>query len=128
VTPPPLPGQFDEQKLRAATAANIFLPGTGLFILGHRKTGAAFAVLFLLCFLSVLIVFLVGYANYLSAAMDADILKNDRLESIGEGFHKGWLLTLAGLGGVIYLAAVIQFKRIKNRIADKPENQSLLNS
>jgi hypothetical protein len=117
MTPPPLPGQLDQHKLRLATAANVFLPGTGLYMLGHRKAGAAYAALFLLCFLGVLVLFLVGYANYLSAAMDQDILKGNKLESIGEGFHKPWLLTLASLGGVIYLIATIQFKRIKNRIA-----------
>ena len=114
MTPPPLPVQFDPQKLRIAAAANVFLPGAGLFMLGHRKPGAAYAVLFLLSFVGVLVLFLVGYANYLSAAMDPDILKGNRLESIGEGFHKGWLLALAGAGTVIYVAATIQFKRVKN--------------
>ena len=118
MTPPPLPGQEnpgDLQKLRLATAANVFCPGAGLFLIGHRKLGAVLAGLFLLCFSAVLILFLFGYANYLSSALDPDILKDNKLEEIGQGFHKGWLLTLAGIGAVIYAISTIQFSRLKKK-------------
>ena len=117
MTPPPLPGQLNQEKLRLATAANVFLPGAGVFILGHRKAGAILSGVFLVCFLGVLVLFVVGYANYLSTAFDPDILKDNKLESIGDGFHKDWLLILAAVGAVIYIVATILFKRIKDSLA-----------
>jgi len=112
VNPPPLPGQ---PNLRVAKAANVFLPGAGLYLLGHRRSGGILAGLFLLCFLAVLALFVVGYSNYLSAAFDPDLLKPGKLEQIGEGFHQGWLLSLAAIGGVIYATATVLFNRARRR-------------
>jgi len=117
MTPPPLPGQPGTDTLRLATTANVLLPGAGLFILGRRKAGAIYAGLFLLCFLIVLVLFLVGYANYLTTAMDPDLLQGNKLEQIGQGFHKEWLMALAGFGVVIYALSTVQFSRVKGGFA-----------
>jgi hypothetical protein len=103
----------DPQKLRLATAANIFLPGAGLFVLGHRRSGGVLAGLFLICFLAVFFLFLIGYVNYLSASMDPDVLKDGKLEEIGRGFHANWLLAIAVMGGIIYAIASVLFSRAK---------------
>jgi len=105
----------DEATLRRAAAANIFLPGAGLFLLGHRRTGAALAGLFLVCFLAVMIVFLAGYVNYLKAALDPNVLQGDKLEQIGAGFHVPWVLGLAGFGALIYALAIVLFIRERAR-------------
>ena len=115
--PPPLPASVKaSSQLRLAKAANMFLPGAGLFLLGRRVQGAVLAGLFLAAFLAVLVLFLVGYANYFSAAVGDDLFKPGRLEEIGTGFHQAWLVAIAGVGAVIWAIAAILFSREKKRL------------
>lgn len=115
MNPPPLPGPSDPNKLRLATAANIFLPGAGLIVLGRRRSGLLLAGSFLVCFLGVVMLFLAGYVNYLNTALGDDLLKEGALEGIGDGFHRGWLLTFASFGGAIYIIATVLFSRAKRK-------------
>lgn len=118
-SPPPLPGvetSVQGKHLKFAAALNWFLPGAGLFYLGRKVTGAVLAGTFLLSFLSVLVVFLVGYARYLSLAMSDDLLQGDKLEQAGTAFHQPWLIALAIVGGVIYLVSSILFAQAKRQV------------
>lgn len=115
VSPPPLPSPT--RNLRAASAINVILPGAGLFYLGHRRSGGIIAGLFLACFVVALGTFLVGYVNYLSVALDPQILEGNRLEEIGASFHQGWLMAFALLGAILYLVSTVLFMRAKRQFA-----------
>ncbi len=105
-----------ERQLRYATAANVFLPGAGLFLLGDRRAGAIVAGVFLACFVAVMAVFLTGYVNYLKMALDPEVLQGNKLERIGEGFHLAWVITFAAAGVVIYVVATAMFIRARARV------------
>lgn len=115
--PPPLPGHR-AANLRRATAANVFLPGAGLYLLGQRTLGVVLIASFLACFAAVLAIFLSGYAGYLRAALDPELLGGDRLERMGEGFHVTWLLALAGLGVTVYAVATVLFVRARGAVRE----------
>jgi hypothetical protein len=111
--PPPLPAA---KNLRLAGALNVFLPGAGLFYLGRRVIGATLAGAFLVCFLSVMTIFLVGYARYLSIAMSENLLEGNKLEEAGAAFHQKWLISLALAGGAIYVCSMVLFGLTKRQI------------
>ena len=95
------------KSFRLAATLNLFLPGSGLFYLGHRLVGALLAVAFLLCLLASLAIFLIGYAQYLTLALDAQILEGDKLEKMSALFRPGWLVGLLIAGVVIYLISLV---------------------
>jgi len=109
-SPPALPV---EKKLRLASALNMFLPGAGLFFLGRRTTGGILAGLFLGCFFAVVIIFLVGYIQYLSIALDPNLLQGNKLEEAGAAFHQSWLIGLATAGAAIYFCSTVLFSIAK---------------
>lgn len=113
--PPALPPDAKEALRRKAAAANVFLPGAGLFLLGHRRLGAGIAAVFLVAFLAVIGVFVAGYANYLKVALDPDVLRGDQLEHVGSGFHLPWILSLAALGVAVYVFGTLAFLRLRKR-------------
>jgi hypothetical protein len=102
-------------KLEHANALNVFLPGAGLFYLGHRLVGACLAGAFLGCFTAILTVFGIGYYQYLRIALSEDLLKGDNLEQAGASFHQGWLLGLAALGMVLYLISAVLYSIAKRK-------------
>lgn len=116
--PPPLPAAG--KSLRLAGGLNLLLPGAGLVYLGHRRTGTAFALAFLFCFLAELGIFVVSYGRYLSMALGDDLLKNDNLEQIGAVFPRAWLIGFAGAGLVIYLWSMALFSVAKRKLAAPP--------
>lgn len=115
VAPPPLPSQ--PKSLRMAAAINVILPGAGLFYLGHRRSGGIIAGLFLGVFLVTVVTFLVGYINYLSIALDPQILEGNKLEEVGASFHQGWLMVFALVGAILYLISTVLFMRAKRQLA-----------
>jgi hypothetical protein len=104
-------------RLRTASAINVFLPGGGLFWLGQRLLGLWLAGTFLACFTAIMIIFLIGYSRYLSIALSENLLEGDNLEQAGAAFHQPWLLSLAGVGLVIYAISAVLFSRAKRRYA-----------
>jgi len=113
--PPPLP----QKNLRLAATLNFFFPGAGLFYLGERTQGAILATAFLICLVSVLSIFLIGYARYLNIALGADIMQEGRLEQIGTVFHPRWLVGLAIAGTVIHLVSMGAFSVVKRKLQAK---------
>lgn len=107
-------------SLRLAAGANVLLPGTGLVLIGDRVFGIVLAALFLTCFLGVAGLFVKGYANYLNTALGDDLLKGDRLEKIGDGFHRPWLLSFAAGGILVYAVSSIRFAQVKRRLETPP--------
>ena len=95
------------RNLRTAGLLNLFLPGAGQFYLGQRLFGMVLLVLFIGCFAGAVGIFLVGFGNYLTLALDGNILEGDRLEQIGKALHPRWLIGLAISGAAIYLASFI---------------------
>ena len=112
-TPPPLPGQ---KNIRLARALNGFLPGAGLFYLGRRVAGAVLAGTFMVCFLAMMTIFVVGYGHYLSIAMSENLLEGTTLEQAGASFHQNWLVSLAISGGAIYACSAILFAVTRRRL------------
>ena len=102
-----------------ASAINFFLPGAGLFWLGHRLAGICLSGAFLSCFLAIMVIFLVGYSRYLSIALSENLLEGNNLEQAGAAFHLGWLLGLAGVGLIIYGISAVLFSRAKRRVAQQ---------
>jgi hypothetical protein len=119
-SPPPLLPAAGK-NLRVAGGLNLFLPGAGLFYLGQRRTGAALAIAFLVCFLAEIGIFIVSYGRYLSLAMSDDLMKNDNLERIGAVFPRAWLIGFAAAGLVIYLWSMMLFSVAKRNVAP-PQN------
>ncbi len=109
-------GDVIERQLRYATAANVFLPGAGLFLLGERRAGSIVAGVFLACFVAVMAIFLTGYVNYLKMALDPEVLQGNKLERIGDGFHLAWVIAFAAAGVVIYVVATAMFIRVRARV------------
>jgi len=99
--------------LRLASALNVFLPGSGLFFLGRRRTGTILALTFLLCFVALVAIFLVAYARYLQLALSDDILKEGRLEAVGQVFPRAWMVGLAVAGLVIHGISSVLFAQAK---------------
>jgi len=116
VTPPPLPAQ---KSLRWISALNVFLPGSGLIFLGRWRTGLILAAAFLLCFSSLLVIFLIGYARYLQIALGDDILKDGQLEQVATIFPRAWMVGLAVAGLVIHGISSILFAKVKREIDPK---------
>jgi hypothetical protein len=110
--PPPLP----QKNLRLAAALNFFFPGAGLLYLGERIWGAILASAFVICLVSVLSIFLIGYSQYLSIALGGDIMQEGRLEQIGTVFHPAWLIGLAIAGTVIHLTSMAAFSIAKRKL------------
>jgi hypothetical protein len=115
MNPPPLP-EANAVSVRRASAANIILPGAGLFLVGRRRLGAVLAGIFLASFVAVFGLFIFGYASYLNAALDPELLQEGRLERAAEGFHLAWLLGAAAIGMVSYVVATILFLRVRRRL------------
>lgn len=113
-SPPPLPGATN---LRAATGLNYFLPGAGFFLVGQPRTGALFAGAFLGCFVTVLALFLVGYARYMSLALNSDLLNEGELEKVGAAIPRAWIIGFVLVGVVIQVVSAIKFAALKKRMA-----------
>lgn len=109
-TPPPLP---PGKNLKRAAALNLFLPGAGLIYLGRYRAGGVLAGAFLACFGTLMVMFLIGYARYLQLALSDDLLKDGRLEQLGEVFPRAWFAGLAATGLVIYIISSVLMVRMK---------------
>jgi hypothetical protein len=112
-TPPPLPAA---KSLKRAAALNFFLPGAGLIYLGRHRAGGILAGAFLACFGTLMVMFLIGYARYLQLALSDDLLKDGKLEQLGEIFPRGWFAGLAAAGLVIYVISSVMMVRTKRAI------------
>ena len=95
------------RTLRFAMTLNLLLPGAGQFYLGQRVVGAAYALGFLTCFATMLIVFVRGYFDYLRLSTSGDILESANLEQLAHAFHTGMLTGLTVVSIVIYLVSTI---------------------
>jgi hypothetical protein len=116
-SPPVIPASTSSPKnLRLAGGLNLFLPGAGLFYLGHRRSGIILASSFLFCFVAEVGIFIVCYGRYLSLAMSEDLMKNDNLEKIAVVFPRAWLVGFALGGVVVYLCSMALFSAAKRRM------------
>ena len=100
------------KNLRWAAALNLFLPGAGLFYLGHRKTGTGLALGFLLCLMAALGIFVAGYIHYLSV-ISSDLMQEGQIEQLKDVFHKGWLVGLAVAGVSLQVVSMIALARVR---------------
>ena len=115
-TPPPLPAAR-QPSLALARTLNLSLPGLGLFYLGQRALGLALAIPFLVCFGAEIILFLISYARYINLSLGDDILKDNKLEQIGNVFPRPWLVGFALAGAIIYSLSMICFAAAKRKLA-----------
>jgi hypothetical protein len=95
---------------------NLMLPGAGLILLGRRVVGTLLAAAFVTCFVALLVIFLIGYARYLSIAMSDDLLTGNRIEEAGAAFHPTWLMAIAAAGGTLYLCSSVLFLQAKRKL------------
>jgi len=95
---------------------NLFLPGSGLFYLGQRKSGVILAGSFLICLLAALTIFLSGYIQYLNVVLGGDLMKEGQLEGLADVFHKRWLLVLLVAGIAIQLWSMIALSRARKKV------------
>ena len=92
---------------RAAMMLNLIMPGAGQFYLGQRAAGCAYAIPFIACLATLLVVFLRGYYQYLQLSTDGDILAAGNLEQLAHAFPTGLFAACSGVGTVIYLVSSI---------------------
>lgn len=93
--------------MRFAVMLNFVVPGSGQFYLGQRLLGSPLAIFFLACFVSILALFVVGYADYLSIAVSGDLAQMERAEDMPALFRTPWLVGLAIAAVLIYLASFV---------------------
>src|SRR5689334_5882155 len=101
--PPPIP---QPKSLRFAATLNLIVPGAGQFYLGQKLIGSLMAIVFIACFVSMFIIFYLGYKEYLNTAMGNDILKGEQLEKLGNVFHTRWQIGLLITAVVIYIGSL----------------------
>lgn len=101
---PPIP---QPRSLRFAATLNLIVPGTGQFYLGQKLVGCLMAIVFIACLVSMLIIFFVGYGEYLSVAQGGDILQGQQLEKLGSVFHTRWQIGLLITAIVIYIGSLV---------------------
>jgi hypothetical protein len=112
---PPSPSTPRPRSMRVAMFLNLMVPGAGQFYLGQRLAGAAYALAFLACFATVLIIFVHGYFDYLRLSTSGDILESGNLEQVAHAFPAGTIATLAIVGIAIYLASAIHLAVSRSR-------------
>ena len=108
---------------RWAATLNLILPGAGLFYVGRRKAGAILAVLFLICLVAALGIFLTGYIHYLNVILGSDLMKEGELEQLADTFHKRWLIALLLAGVTLEIISMIMLSRGKDafhRVPPRP--------
>src|SRR5437773_4385750 len=101
-TKPPEP-----KSLRFAATLNLMLPGAGQFYLGQRLLGCLLALAFIACFGSMLTIFLVGYSQYLNAAIGNNILQGQQLEQMGNVFHVRLQIALVVVSIAIWIGSLV---------------------
>jgi TM2 domain-containing membrane protein YozV len=102
--PPPIP---QPKSLRFAATLNLIVPGAGQFYLGQKLVGCLLATVFIVCLVSMLIIFFVGYSQYLNAAMGNDILQGQEIEKLGNVFHTRWQIGLLITAIAIYIGSLV---------------------
>jgi hypothetical protein len=95
------------RTLRFAMTLNLFLPGAGQFYLGQPVMGSVYALGFLACLGTMLVVFFRAYVSYFQLSTSGDIMEAGNLEQLAHAFPIGLLVGLSVLGIVIYLASTI---------------------
>lgn len=101
-------------KRRVAVGMGAVLPGAGHLLFRRWWSGGLFLAVFGACFLTAVVMFLLGASEYFGLATSGDILEGDRLERIPNAFRPKWLLGLAIVGGMTWLAALIDLGRVLN--------------
>ena len=103
------------KSMRFAVTLNLMLPGAGQFYLGQRAFGIALALTFLICFGTMLGIFLVGYGHYLTVITGGDILQSGELEHLSAAFHTGWLIGLLIAAILIYFVSLLALRSARPR-------------
>lgn len=93
--------------MRFAVTLNFVVPGAGQFYLGQRLFGSLVAVVFCACFGAILVLFVMGYAEYLGLAMSGDLAQMEKAGDMGALFHTRWLVGLAVGAVLIYLGSFV---------------------
>ena len=101
------PFAWENKSPRTAHLLNLFLPGAGQFYLGRRVFGCLFAVPFLGCLLAMMVIFIQGYSQYLSAAASGRILQGQEIEKLAEAFDFRLLGALLVAGLVLYIGSAV---------------------
>ncbi len=104
-----------ERSRRFAVTLNLILPGAGQIYLGRWKLGAGFLLLFAACFISLVVIFLVGAARYFDLTTNGNILEGDKLEQLSTVYHPRWLIGLSLAGAGIWAASLIELARNDQR-------------
>jgi hypothetical protein len=122
---PQPPAPPPRKNLRWAATLNLFLPGAGLFYLGRRKTGAVLALIFLVCLIAALGIFLTGYIHYLQVVMGGDIMKEGQLEELKDVFHQRWLVGLLCGGLAVYVASMVALAAARKDALNEAQAKAL---
>jgi len=109
VTPPPVrpPAPKPKKSLKRAILLNFFFPGAGVVYVGRRVSGLLLSFAFAVCLAAALIIFMIGYAQYISLAVSGEILQGNNLETIPSLFHTPWLIGLLFLSVIILIISMI---------------------
>jgi TM2 domain-containing membrane protein YozV len=103
----PAPPARRPKTMRFAMALNLFLPGAGQFYLGQRTAGGAYAIAFIACLVTMLVLFARAYSAYLRLSTNGDIMDAGNLEQLAQVFHAGALGWISFIGTAIYVASTI---------------------
>jgi TM2 domain-containing membrane protein YozV len=95
------------RTLRFAMTLNLFVPGAGQFYLGQRTSGLFYAGGFCVCLVTMLVLFVRAYSQYMQLATNGDILEGGNLETLAGAFPVRTLLGLSVVGTLIYIVSAI---------------------
>jgi hypothetical protein len=110
VIPPASTGPRPRSR-RVAGTLNLFVPGTGQIYLGRPLMGSLFALAFLACFSTAVVIFVRAYVGYLRIATSGDIFDPGNLERLSNAFPVGALIGLSVASIVIYIASAVHLSR-----------------
>jgi len=105
-----------QKKMRTAMALNLLLPGAGQFYLGQRIAGSAYAIGFIACLATVLVLFVHAYSAYLQLSTSGDVMEAGNIEQLAQMFHAGVLAWISFIGTAIYIASTIHLVTSRRRL------------
>jgi TM2 domain-containing membrane protein YozV len=96
-----------QKKMRTAMTLNLLLPGAGQFYFGQRIAGSVYAIGFIACLATMLVLFTHAYSTYLQLSTNGDIMESGNLEQLTQVFHAGMLGWISFIGTALYIASTI---------------------
>ncbi len=109
--PPVITEPTRQRNYRFAWTLNLLIPGTGQLMMGQIVLGTVLCLLFVVDFVALMGIFLKDFSTFLQLVTGGKILEGDTIEQASKAYHVTWMLTLLGIGLVIYIISFVTLVR-----------------